>query len=148
VHCFYDADEQVDLWGRHLAEELPAVYAGQAAVVAGCAVADRAGVIDPPTALVLAMALTVALTAPIGALAAVRRAGPFAAGAATLTAVGVAAGVLFVKSPPTSAEDLLVAALGPAAASFVVGSIVSLVAPRRGPAPTPGPFDPFAGPSG
>ena len=33
VRCFYDADEQVELWGRHLAEELPAVYAGQAAVV-------------------------------------------------------------------------------------------------------------------
>ena len=23
VRCFYDADEQVELWGRHLAEELP-----------------------------------------------------------------------------------------------------------------------------
>ena len=33
VRCFYDADEQVELWGRHLAEELSAVYAGQAAVV-------------------------------------------------------------------------------------------------------------------
>jgi len=33
VRCFYDADEQVELWGRHLAEELPAIYAGQAAVV-------------------------------------------------------------------------------------------------------------------
>ncbi len=33
VRCFYDADEQVELWGRHLAEELPAVYAGQAALV-------------------------------------------------------------------------------------------------------------------
>jgi TIR domain len=33
VRCFYDADEQVELWGRHLTEELPAVYAGQAAVV-------------------------------------------------------------------------------------------------------------------
>ncbi len=33
VRCFYDADEQVELWGRHLAEELPAVYADQAALV-------------------------------------------------------------------------------------------------------------------
>jgi hypothetical protein len=33
VHCFYDADEQVELWGRHLAEELPAIYAGRAGVV-------------------------------------------------------------------------------------------------------------------
>src|SRR6266496_3917284 len=33
VRCFYDADEQIDLWGRHLAEELPAIYGEQAAVV-------------------------------------------------------------------------------------------------------------------
>ena len=33
VRYFYDADEQVELWGRHLAEELHAVYAGQAALV-------------------------------------------------------------------------------------------------------------------
>lgn len=26
VRCFYDADEQLDLWGRHLAEELPLVF--------------------------------------------------------------------------------------------------------------------------
>jgi len=30
VRCFYDADEQVELWGKHLAEELPGIYAGQA----------------------------------------------------------------------------------------------------------------------
>ncbi len=24
VRCFYDADEQIDLWGKYLAEELPA----------------------------------------------------------------------------------------------------------------------------
>ena len=33
VCCFYDADEQIDLWGRHLAEELPAVYSERAATV-------------------------------------------------------------------------------------------------------------------
>jgi thioredoxin-like negative regulator of GroEL len=33
VRCFYDADEQIDLWGKYLAEELPAVYAEQAAAV-------------------------------------------------------------------------------------------------------------------
>ena len=33
VRCFYDADEQIDLWGRYLAEELPAIYGEQAAVV-------------------------------------------------------------------------------------------------------------------
>ena len=33
VCCFYDADEQIDLWGRYLAEELPIIYAEQAAAV-------------------------------------------------------------------------------------------------------------------
>jgi hypothetical protein len=33
VRCFYDAGEQVALWGKHLAEELPAVYGEQAAAV-------------------------------------------------------------------------------------------------------------------
>jgi TIR domain len=33
VRCFYDADQQVDLWGRHLAETLPDVYGQQAAAV-------------------------------------------------------------------------------------------------------------------
>ena len=33
VRCFYDADEQMELWGKYLAEELPAIYAEQAAAV-------------------------------------------------------------------------------------------------------------------
>jgi TIR domain len=33
LRCFYDADEQIDLWGRYLAEELPVVYGEQAAAV-------------------------------------------------------------------------------------------------------------------
>ena len=33
VRCFYDADEQIDLWGKYLAEELAAIYAEQAAAV-------------------------------------------------------------------------------------------------------------------
>ena len=33
VRCFYDADEEPRLWGRHLAEELLAVYGEQAAAV-------------------------------------------------------------------------------------------------------------------
>jgi hypothetical protein len=33
VRCFYDADEQIDLWGKHLAEELPVIYGKQAAAV-------------------------------------------------------------------------------------------------------------------
>jgi hypothetical protein len=33
VRCFYDADRQVRLWGTHLAEELPRIYARESAVV-------------------------------------------------------------------------------------------------------------------
>ena len=33
LRCFYDADEQTELWGRYLAEELPAIYGEQAAAV-------------------------------------------------------------------------------------------------------------------
>ena len=33
MRCFYDADEQIDLWGRFLAEELPVIYGEQAAAV-------------------------------------------------------------------------------------------------------------------
>jgi TIR domain len=44
VRCFYDADEQVRLWGTHLAEELPRIYAREsAAVVVVFISADYAG---------------------------------------------------------------------------------------------------------
>ncbi|HEY7262460.1 MAG TPA: TIR domain-containing protein [Trebonia sp.] len=33
VRCFYDADEEIGLWGKYLAEELQAIYGEQAAVV-------------------------------------------------------------------------------------------------------------------
>jgi hypothetical protein len=42
VRCFHDADEQIGLWGRHLAEELPAVYAEQAGAVVVFVSADYA----------------------------------------------------------------------------------------------------------
>ena len=43
VHCFYDADEQVELWGRHLAEELPRIYAEESAAVVVFVSAEYAG---------------------------------------------------------------------------------------------------------
>src|SRR5215471_11807765 len=43
VRCFYDADEQVRLWGSHLAEELPRIYARESAVVVVFISADYAG---------------------------------------------------------------------------------------------------------
>ena len=33
IRCFYDADEQIDLWGKYLAEELPVIYSERAASV-------------------------------------------------------------------------------------------------------------------
>jgi hypothetical protein len=33
LRCYYDADEQIDLWGKYLAEELPVIYGEQAAAV-------------------------------------------------------------------------------------------------------------------
>lgn len=42
VRCFHDADEQIDLWGKYLAEELPAIYTEQAAAVVVFLSADYA----------------------------------------------------------------------------------------------------------
>ena len=42
VRCFYDADEQVRLWGTHLAEELPRIYASESAAVVVFISADYA----------------------------------------------------------------------------------------------------------
>ena len=120
----------------------------QAAIIVACALADRAGLVDPATALIGAMALTLAVTAPIAALAAIGRAGPLAATAALLTAVGVAADRFVAGSSPSGAIGLLGDALTTGAAAFVVGSLVALAAPRIEPAPTPGRFDPFSGFSG
>ena len=43
VRCFYDADEQVRLWGRNLAEELPRIYAEESAAVVVFVSAEYAG---------------------------------------------------------------------------------------------------------
>ena len=43
IRCFYDADEKVRLWGTHLAEELPRIYAREAAAVVVFVSADYAG---------------------------------------------------------------------------------------------------------
>ena len=42
VRCFYDADEQIELWGKYLAEELPTIYGEQAAAVVVFASAEYA----------------------------------------------------------------------------------------------------------
>ena len=42
VRCFYDADEEIGLWGKSLAEALPEIYGEQAAVVVVFASAEYA----------------------------------------------------------------------------------------------------------
>jgi TIR domain len=42
VRCFYDADEQVRLWGTHLVEELPRIYGRESAAVVVFISADYA----------------------------------------------------------------------------------------------------------
>jgi hypothetical protein len=42
IRCFYDVDEQIDLWGKFLAEELLAIYGEQAATVVVFVSADYA----------------------------------------------------------------------------------------------------------
>jgi TIR domain len=42
LRCFYDADEQVELWGKDLAEELPVIYGEQVAAVVVFASAEYA----------------------------------------------------------------------------------------------------------
>jgi Tol biopolymer transport system component len=42
LRCFYDADEQIELWGRYLAEELPRIYAEESAAVVVFVSADYA----------------------------------------------------------------------------------------------------------
>src|SRR5215831_14728880 len=43
VRCFYDADKQVRLWGTHLGEELPLIYARESAAVVVFISSDYAG---------------------------------------------------------------------------------------------------------
>ncbi len=125
---------------------LARMRAVQAVVVIGCAIFNSKGLLEARTALVLAMALSLALTLPLAALAAVPRVGPVSASVSMLVALAI---VVFRAASMTrmpGAAELFEGALMVAAAAFVTGALTCLVAPRRGPAPTPGEFDPFADP--
>jgi len=126
---------------------LARMRAAQVIVVVGCALCDARGLIDARTALMAALALSLGLTAPLVALAAIARAGPTSAGLAMMTAVAVALLRGSFLSHLPGAADLFESALLAAAAAFAVGALFSIVAPRSGPAPTPTAFDPFAEPS-
>ena len=120
----------------------------QLAAVIGCAICDNKGLLDARIALIAATALSLALTTPIVALAAIPRVGPFSASVAILAALAVIAFLAFPMTRLPSASEAIEGALAAAAAAFVAGALASLVAPRRGPPPTPGPFDPYAEASG
>ena len=117
--------------------------AAQAIVILFCAFVDSRTLIDGRTALTLAMALSLALTAPIIALSAIDRVGPASATLALLASVAVAIAVLrtTAASGPADAATLFEYALVAAAAAFSTGALISIVAPRRGPPPTPPAFD-------
>jgi hypothetical protein len=117
----------------------------QVALVVGCAICDARGFLDPRTALTLGIALSLAVTIPIIALAAIRM-GAFSASAATLT--GLAVGVRLAFEWPPNAAGLFEKALAAGAAAFAAGVLASRLAPRSAPAPTPGAFDPFGSGSG
>ena len=90
------------------------------------------------------MALSLALTTPVVALALVPRVGPLSASLGMLCAFGVVIVRTASMTGMPGAADLFEGALTAAAAAFAAGVLAGLVAPRRGPAPTPGAFDPFA----
>ena len=123
---------------------LARMRAAQVALVVGCAICDSRGVVDSRTALVLGMALSLAVTTPMIALAAIERVGPLSASIAALVAVAVGVTRALVSARPPGASEAFEIALVAAAAAFVAGSLASLVAPRRAPSPTRGAFDPFA----
>jgi hypothetical protein len=127
---------------------LARMRAAQIFVVAACAVCDSKDLLDPRAALIIAMALCLALTMPLVALAAVPRVGPASAGVAILAALAVATYKASTMKGWPSETDLFKVALLVAAVVFVVGVLTSLVAPRRGQVPTSGAFDPFAGDRG
>jgi hypothetical protein len=129
---------------------LARMRAAQLLVVVGCAACDSKGLIEARTSLIVAMALSLAVTTPLVALALIPRVGPLSASFGLLC--GLAAVVAVFRTTPMTrlpeAADLFEAALLAAAAAFVAGALACLVAPRRGRTPTPGAFDLFADVSG
>jgi hypothetical protein len=129
---------------------LARMRAAQLLVVVGCAACDSKGLIEARTSLIVAMALSLAVTTPLVALALIPRVGPLSASFGLLCALAAVVAV-FRTTPMTrlpEAADLFEAALLAAAAAFVAGALACLVAPRRGRTPTPGAFDLFADVSG
>lgn len=127
---------------------LARMRAAEVALIVGCAICDSRGVLDSRTALILAMALSLAVTTPIIVLAMIKRVGPFSASVATLAALAVGVSRAVAIARPPNAAEAFETALVVATAALVAGALASLVAPRRTPPSTLGAFDPFADASG
>jgi hypothetical protein len=127
---------------------LARMRAAQIGLVACCAICDSKGFLDARTALLLSMALWLAMTTPMIALAAMGRVGPFSASVAALSVLVVGVARATATARPLVATDVFENALSAAAAGFLVGVLVSFVAPRRALPPTPGQFDPYGSASG
>jgi hypothetical protein len=123
---------------------LARMRAAQLVVVIGCVACDSEGLLDARTALISAMALSLALTTPLVALALIPRVGPLSASFGMLCALAV---IIVRVAPMTGmpgAAELFEGALMAAAAAFAAGALACLILPRRAPAPTAGAFDLFA----
>ena len=124
---------------------LARMRSAQVALVVGCAICDSRGLIDPRVALVLGMTLSLAVTTPTIALAAIERVGPAAASVGSLAALAVGVMRAAAYPRPPGAAEAFENALVVAVAAFVAGALTSFIAPRRAPSSRPGAFDPFAG---
>jgi len=114
--------------------------------IAACVAADERALVEPEAALTAAMAFSLAFTLPLLGLAALRRAGSLAASAALAVGLALFAFRLQYVPRPVSPGSLIETGLVAAIAAFILGALVSLVAPRQGQASRP--FESFADPSG
>lgn len=90
------------------------------------------GLVDPPTALILALALNIALIAPALVLAAISRGSSLTAFAALATGLAVLASRYIEAGLPATPRDILIDALITGAIALLAGGFVSLVTPRAG----------------
>ena len=101
-------------------------------VIVLAALACDLRLVDPPTALILALALNVALIAPALVLAAISRGGSMTAFAALATGLAVLASRYFQAGPPAAPGDILIDALIAGAMALLAGAFVSVITPRAG----------------
>jgi hypothetical protein len=108
----------------------------QGLAIAACFAADARDLATSPAALGAAMAISLAFTLPLLALAAIRRPGSIAAGAALAVAAAIFAYRLSVGPQIQAAGALLDDALAAGAAALIAGALASRALPVRSPVET------------